>query len=676
MTYADCNTAVNVPYCIIDSADAIPETIFHTIVNEAVSANYEIIVIAFDVMKEELSDCPNFNAIWKSSLLPRNYHYENFIASSSDFYSFLHENYPEMNKEQYDNILEITDYNFNEIDRFMLLNSLHANDEEKINTNAVAKYIEETFREKFRDIPDAEILLKESSIIGEQFSSEVLESPNAFNYKLASAYLKQIDKMHGFIRSCIHASEEYEFISHEVHQGIYNSISKEKKLLWINKLIEYYKIRYEHCSQISERCLLLHKLKDLCIMSSQKAEQKKYSCQLLYEYRKVDNTYMALEMAREIIEKLSVEITPILYEYIQNFRIETFMNNEEYSQALSLLENIVTADIYQGSKMFIKYYYAYCLFQIGDVDLAYTTIREIADCLKITSGSNCHSQELYCLVYSLLATIQNHLNIADGGLRYYRLALNNSLNKLNDQSYYYGILKKCDMFYDYSQIKDALSQCLDFYVQHKNWNCAGEVCVNLATEMLFQDCAFPKTIKQHFLHAQNYFSNNNFERMAYVKNNTAIYYVIYENDIKKGLDLFKEALFTGLSDFTYMCIYLNICMCYILSGQIDSPDFEDAKTRFDFATKKLSKRKNTTIYETVYKHLLKIIIAENKGENIINDCLHLYDTLEKDSFFIPLVGDIMDRNHYQLDYSYNDNQFYYKQMNRLRIFLAEFRFWE
>lgn len=664
------------PYCIVDSVESIPEQIFDDIINEITTINYQKIFIIFDIEKKQLATCHNFKILWKCGLLPRGYKYSNFIAEKEVFYNFFHEYYPQIEVSQYDSILKITNYNFNDIDYLMLLNQLYVDENKNIDNQVLAQYIEQKVHEEFQDIPDADLFLKKSTIIGEQFTCDALESPNGFGYEAASIYLKQMEKMHVFIRSCIDIAGQYEFVYHDIYQGLYESISHENKKIWSNILINYYCQRYEKCHNIAERCFLLDKLKNLYkLFSSRKLEQKAISFCLLYEYRKSNNTYKALEIAEEIVCDLTLEINSVEYEFIQNFRIATLMQNGEYKQALEILREIHDYENYSGSRMFINYYYALCLYQTGEIDMAYNITLNIVDYLKNISGNVHSTQELFCLTYSLMSTLQNHLGLEDSGLRYYTLALNNAF-ALNDKTYYYNILKKCDMFLDYLNIKKALAQCIIFYEKEHDKNSAGEVCLNLATEMLFQDCAEPWIIKDYFERGLTYFSGYHNEKEAYARNNMGLYYIIAENNIEEGLKYFKKALFAGLSDFSYMTIYLNICMCYIVQGEIDSKEFRDAKEHFDFEIKTLSKRQHHSIYEKIYKDLLEIIIAEHKNENVIQKCEHIKHSLKNDSFYIPLLSDIIKRNSQQDCILYTDNNFFYTRMNQLRSFFVEFRFWE
>lgn len=667
----------SIPYCIIDCVDSMPSAIFNEIINKVAKSKCEKVIIIFDCIKSQLVDCPNFNTLWKCGYIPRNYKYDNFTLNKEIFINFLETNYPEIQSSLYDEIINISQYNFKKIDRLMLHNQLQTDNTNEISQKALMNYIDEVVQEKFKDIPHASAILKKSSIIGEQFGCDALESPIGFGYDEASAYLKQMEDMHGFIRSCINAEEQYEFIFYDVYKCILDSISSEKKGHWISTLIKYYEAQLSSFPNYTTRITILNKMKKAYKLSPSFIEKvQSVDFLLMYEYSKIDNMHKAVENATEIVNDANWGINSVVYAFLQNYRIKTLMQSGDYQQALEILQDIHGSDNYLGSKMYLKYYYAFCLYNTGNIDLSYSIVIEIVNYLKFASGSNQHSQELFSMTYSLMATLQNHLGLEDGGLKYFRLALNNAFNRLEDKTYYYDILKKCGMFYDYTQTKQALEECLNFYIQNQEWCSAGEVCINLATEMMFQECKDANIIKKYFNNALLYFSGYTNEKLAYAKNNFGIYYVIVENDVEKGLKLFKEAVFAGLSNFTYMSIYLNICMCYILLDRLDSEEFLDAKTHFDFANKMLLKRKNRSLYEEKYSQLLNIIVEEHQGKNIIDKCNKILLSLDEKSFFTSLLQDIIKRNCDKNNSFYKNDAFYYESMNRLRCFFAEFRFWE
>lgn len=680
-TDADAN-ATNGMYFVIDSADSINNKLFCELLNESISRGYEKIIIIFDLLKKELLECENFNSMWECGYIEKNYAFENFIPDQKVLYMFLRDNYPQLNPTFYKDILEITNCNFSEIDRLMLWQNVYSSSEQMsdnryIDSKALAKYITECIHKNFQDIPDANLLLEKSSLIGEKFLCDALESPDGFACEAASAYLEQMAQLHGFVRKCIDVDEQYEFVTYDVYKGIFDSISNENKSTWVRVLIQYYLSRYEHCYEQTQQLSILNALKGLYkLLPLDASVQKSVYFLLLYKYRQENNIYKALATAEGIIVDLKSVINQTEYEYIQSFMIETYMQNGDYQAALDILQNVCEGSSYTGSRIFMQYYYALCLYQTGNLDLSRKIIENLVEFLKPVSGSYTYPQEIFSIVYSLYATIQNHVGLEDGGMRYYSLAIKHAKNVHNNSSLYYDVLKKCDMFYDYPQTKESFQQCLSFYEATQDLVSAGEVYINFATEMLFQDCENKDCIKEYFERGVRYLSDCHNERTAYARNNFGIYYILAENDIENGLHYFQEALLAGLSAFSYMTIYLNICMCYILMNHMDSDEFTQAKIRFDFAIRKLSKRDNKTIYEDPYKSLLNIIITEHEGQDVLEQCRAAQRQFKENDFIVTVLSDIIGRLNNENNSSYKRNAFFYQNINRLHIFLAEFRFWE
>lgn len=663
-------------YYIIDSIESIPTPIFSTTINKILSAEWKAVILIFDIEKEELGNCRNFNMLWDAGKIPLHYKFTNFIVEKEVFYDYLVENFPSLKRDDYDQVIKLTNHNFNLLRRLILLNNLVGNDEKGISPQALSKYINELIDKIYKDIPNAETLLQMASVIGEQFTCDALEAHDGFQYDAASAYISQMNDIHGLIQKCIPANLNYKFISHDVYESVFDNIPYEKKKSWIETLIQYYKIQYKQCTDSSVHITILKRLDILYkFLPTHIMEHKRICFLLLYQYRRINEIQYALNVAQKIIDEFASVLTSIERAFIQNYQINTFFLLWEYHKALEVLDTIDSSPKYAGSRMLIKYYHAYCFYHTGDVDKSYAITQEIVKYLKNTSGSTQPSHKLFSMTYSLMATLQNHLDKDDNGLKYYGLALKNA-SKYKKGKDYYDILRKCDMFYDYEDIKTSLEQCLQFYEEKQDDNFAGEVYVNLATEMMFQDCNEKNKIMQYFEKAIYYFAENNSRKLVYAKNNYAIYLIMVEKNITKGLKYLNEALLVGLSDFTYMCLYLNICMCYILLGNIDNADFADSYQRFRLAKKKLNKRKNATKYEDVYENIFNIIIVEHQGGNVEKLCFNALSELDNDSFFMPLLKDIVKRNRHEGNSVYKENTYFYKTMNEMRCFLAEFRFWE
>lgn len=663
-------------YCIIDSVESIPTPIFSAVINRILSTQWKGIILIFDMKKGELAKCQNFNLLYDAGRISLHYKITDFVAEKEVFYKYLEEYFPNLKREEYDKVINLTNHNFIRLNRLIFFNNVSDGEKVGISPKALSEYIDELIKKIYKDIPDAETLLQMASVIGEQFSCDVLESDDGFQYDAASAYIKQMTDIHGLIQSCISSNLDYKFISHDVYESIFEKIEAGKRIEWVKQLIQYYEIQYKQCTDSSSCITILNHLNALYkLLPTQNKKRKEICFILLYQYRNANKTQYAISVAQQIMIEFSNTLTDIERAFIQNYQITTFFQLWEYQKALEILHTINDSPKYAGSRMLIKYYYAYCLYQTGDVDSSYVITQELIEYLKNVSGSIHPSHKLFCRTYSLMATLQNHLDKEDNGLKYYRLALKHA-SKDEKGKDYYDILKKCDMFFGYEDTKTCLKQCLQFYEEKQDGNSAGEVYVNLATEMMFQDCSEKNKIKHYFEKAICYFSENNSKKLVYAKNNYAIYLIMVEKNFSMGLEYLNEALLVGLSNFTYMCLYLNICMCYILLEKIREEDITDLQQRFLFAKKSLNRRKNASKYEDIYENILEIIIKERQGENVEKLCLENLKGLDNSSFFTPLLEDIVKRNRHEGNSVYKENANFYKTMNEMRCFLAEFRFWE
>jgi hypothetical protein len=349
--------------------------------------------------------------------------------------------------------------------------------------------------------------------------------------------------------------------------------------------------------------------------------------------------------------------------------------NREALDAINVIKN----DYPYSSPLYVQYYYAKCLYGQGNVDQSYLEILDLSKKLEPTSKAVVGGQPIYALTYSLLATIQHHFGVEDHGRRYYSLSLNHAANKLENKEIYHDILKKCDMYYAYSFSKKLLPQSIAYFEKNEKYYEASEVYVNLATEMMFNEAGCFYEAKEYLNKAIRTFENMPNERLVYAQNNLALLYILFSGDINVAISLLETSLLVGLSSFTYMTIYLNLCMCYLVVCGFNSKEFLSAYDSFKKYNLEIKSRKNATQYDDIYKEIVDLIVLEHRGEKaeIIRKVDHILSG-QTPLFFIPLVQNIRIRNSgtniKQSDYT--DNANYYMSLNKHKIFLAEFRFWE
>lgn len=664
---------------VIDSADRINEKTFNLIINTFLSLQNKTVVLSFDVSKKQLINISNFRKLMQICDPLFLESVTEYVCPDKIVIEWLKSNYPKINSNEYTKILSLTNKNFRNINTLMWHNKIANDGAAVISQEVIYNYLNHYIDAKFKELPQ-ELLqtLKKSSVIGNIFNKKVLEDPNCFNIFGVTEYLKELEDMRIFIKSYIEDPYSYMFISEEAHSAIYKSIEIKVKKEWLQILRSYY---YGILDGLNDDELLtvLHKIKNIESALNNDRATLRLNLQLLAVYSKNNDVLKALSVANELYYQINETSLNGLKQFIFIYLINHYISEGMNSRVLELFDKTNNFRFFDGSLLYLNYYKAKCLYNVGKTDQALEIIKQLNENLKSTSAETTN-QPIYSLVYSLSAAIENHLKINDGGSRYYKLALNHSFNKLDDKSYYFEILSKCDMFFDYSVSKKYFEKCIEYY-SYKNTYCEfklAEVCFNYGTEALFQEGNVNGVAKAYLLKAEELLKEFPNERFAYGKNNLAIFYVIVENDLKKALKTFKDALIVGLSSFTYMTVYLNICACLLLQNKRNSKQFKTAYKKFNDNIYALKKREHSTRYEDVYCDILHLLIYENcnQNENVINECERLLSDNSLDVFFKNIIQDVYFRNTNKPPLNYSDNMFFYNSINSKKTFFAEFRFWE
>lgn len=665
---------------IIDSAEQINEQTFDLIINTVHPSSDKIITLTFDVRQNQLCSLSNFRKLIDQCDPTSLESITEYVCPDEILNAWLNKNYPEIDTTEYNKILDLTNRNFKNINNLMWYKKLIDNDATIICQEVINKYITQYIDDRFSNLPK-ELLqtLRKSSVIGNIFNKSILEDEKGFNIFEVSHYLNELEDMRIFIKSHIEDKNFYSFISVQTHNAVYNSINPEVKKEWLQILLSYYYKILENTENEDKLLELLHKIKSIEVIFKNNAALISLNLKLLSIYLNKKDLTKTLSTAEELFFIIDDIEFNGLKQFVFIYLINCYINEGMPKRALDLFDRIKCFEFYDGSFLILDYYKAKCLYNVGKVDEALMLTQNLVNKLQNTSANN-FNQPIYSLVYSLFATIENHLNINDGGKHYYSLALNHSFNKLENKTYYWDILRKCDMFFDYSVAKDYLKQCADFY-SAKNTYCKyrlAEVYFNLGTEILFQEGNKDDSAKTYLTTSEKMLSEFPNERYAYGKNNLAIYYALVENDVDKALKTFKQALLIDLSNFTYMTVYLNICSCLLLKNEYDSDEYKIAYQKFCYNYSAIKMREHTTKYEDIYNKILYLLICENCGktEILIETCKQLMNDKSVDTFFNNIIRDMYLRNTGGKPYIHNDNCFFYNSINKNKTFFAEFRFWE
>lgn len=663
---------------IIDSTELLHQDEFKLILNISKIEDVDKLILIFDEPCQTLIKNTNYQKLVEENIIKQQI--TDFKVSNETLINYIISQIHEVTEEQCNNIMKLTKHNFININMLVCIINTTGSANEILSENVLINYTDYLLKKVLKNMDSSFVkIIKQSSVVGEIFDSCVLESEKGFSIIGIAKYLEKIKRMHLFIKNYMNTENQYQFITPDMHKGIYEGISQEDHLEWSRIIIEFYLQKLNTDIDQLQSIKYLYHLQKLYKSINDLKEVFKINKLLFHKYVTLNDTKKLLDVTRELLQYNDCS-SKGFNQYIRVYRTRLLHETGCFEDELNALRCLYKDKCYEGSPQLLRYYYANCLYNCGNVEKSYYNTKELIKYLKDTSHTNkSKTQTLYSLTYSLMATIQNHLGMDDGGDHYYRLALNHSFNNIDDKNIYYDILKKCDMFYSYEEIRICLIQCIEYYKLENNTLKLGQVYLNLATEIMFQKGSDEINTISLLNQAEQIFINFPNERLVYVQNNMAIYYILEEDNPQKALDKLEKTHLIGLSDFTNMTTYLNHCVCLILLGKIQESEFKKTHEQFQYYLKKVRSRKCATKYDMIYDIILSLVIEEHStdmssAKTIIKEWL-ADDSLA--SFFKPILEDMLVRRTKTCSpITREDNKNYYEKIHTKRIFLAEFRFWE
>lgn len=666
---------------IVDNAEKVSVDALALIINTALASNADHfhIVFIFDVPRRNLLENEIYRTLLEWNVLSLLTIPDDFISTNTS--EFILENIPSATPELVFEIESLTGKNFNLMIRLIWLHQLNDSKGTKLSQATIEQYTNIYTNEMLVKLPDGlRLLLRKSSIIGEVFSKKVLESPVGFNISGVKAYLDKIVRISSFIDHYVN-DDLYKFESGELFQSVLDSVEPEERVKWTKIVINYYLNRYHSRKTREDTLPFINKLAFLSSDVNDKRLEFLANCNLLFEYSEKDDADNILHIFRILTENPYLESDRHLRYYITVWMVRYLISKSLYEKALEIIKENDFAYAQCSNSFTLLYYKAFCLFNCGNVDESYTITAQLCRNFVGKAEIQSNNSPVYALTFSLMATLQNHFGIEDSGLKYYALALNHAHQRLEDQTVFYDILKKADMFYAYPISCDYIEKSISYFSNGNHTVELGELYFNLATEILFQDKTRSAEAKEYLDMAMKAFINLPNERLAYAYNNLAIFFIVSSANYIKATQLLEEAMFVGMSDFTYMTLHVNLCMCYLKVYGAKSEKLGHAYTSFEEYYKKIKGRQNATQYEEVYKRLIDQIIYEYSAvdRTAVEISAREILSINPSPFFLPIIEDMILRASTEPKdkaMKYKDNSNYYLAMNRERIFLAEFRFWE
>lgn len=679
MVFALRNAVLEGLVVIVDCAEFIEIEILKIVINTLIPIKSATLIITFDIDVKYLYQNEIFRLLIEWNFISNIEMQRNFCMPRQTFEAIILESLSGVSLNMLNELLGISNYNFNSLKKLIWLVKTWQNSFDHLSERVVTEYSYVMIEEKFSDIPrDMFDVLKKSSVIGEIFQRCVLESQRGFYILGVKRYLEELEAMNLFIHSYLN-DDTYQFVSNQIHAGVLKCIEPKQRIAWEQVLLNYYLEKLKSAETSDEILEYLLQIKRLSVSLNENRTTYFANKNLLYHYLGLQDIGRALEVLDELIQYCKSDLNDSgLYKFLCFYKIRINMKIGVFVSALEAIKNIKTHFPFTSS-LYLQYYYALSLYGDGDVDQSYTETLDLIQKLVPTSAKAVDNQPIYALTYSLMATLQHHFGIEDCGKKYYALALNHSRNKLQDKNTYYEILKKSDMYFSYPFTQSMHSQCIAFFEGSGRDHDAAEVYLNLATEIMFNEKESFDKAKPFFEKALRIFENTPNWKLAYLKNNLAILYILYRGDFETAASLLEAALLVGMSSFTYFTLYLNLCMCYLILYGPASMLFHRAYAGFDKYHKLVSSRKNATQYDDIYKQITDLIILEHSGhEDEVNAKARTVLSQSSSRFFAPVLQGIIKRTDSSPseDTIYSDNVNLYMSLNKYRIFLAEFRFWE
>ena len=230
------NTLLSKNGIIIDNTETIDIDILKVIINMSKKLDKAIIFI-FDLSYKELYKNEPFMKLIEWNIVSINDSFTDFKVDRKTIESFLQKEYYEIERSEYDLIIKLTKYNFNNIKKLMWINKTITGDLTKLSNESIEEYKNNEMEAQLSRLePILSDILKKSSIIGRVFEKKPLESLNGFYILGVDNYLKELEKFGNFISKVFSKDGCYQFITFDVYTGVLSLIHSSQKTKWQNSI--------------------------------------------------------------------------------------------------------------------------------------------------------------------------------------------------------------------------------------------------------------------------------------------------------------------------------------------------------------------------------------------------------------------------------------------------------
>lgn len=548
-------------------------------------------------------------------------------------------------------------------------------------------------------------LLKKASVVGQQFSLSPFVSSEGFNLPHALDIFAELAEVEHVLETLecpnyISFDEKlYKFLNVSLYNSIYKGLDSDSKTAWEKIFLNFFvhSLRKIQPAETNLRKVILTQIRELA--SNLHDSEKLWFAdeQLLYMSLNRDDFLNARDLLNDMMKiDIRGEGDPAMIRYLSILQMDINVHLREFKICLNLIERFEENNPHSDF-FYVRYLRALALYSTGNLDESYDIVTGLLTDMREKSHSALAvGAEDRAKVYALKASAMHHMGMIDkisdsrskndnfGAEHYFRLARNNA-NELEDKTLYNQLLYRSDMFMKLSESEMLLRQSINFFDQTGEKIEAAEARFNLATELMLCKENDEDNCRKLFLKARAEFQLLPNESLLYVNNNLAIASILYDGDFDLALSLFESCLklVDDRDPFTFFTLYLNISMCHLHMQGSRSYAFKASKVCFDKYSKKVSSGEHASLYSRTYPGILNALVDEYEGRKELAHA-KAANIQQPGAFAEPLISDLKIRTEKAETNApsttrakvYPDNAHYYKRMNDLHLFLAEFRFWE
>lgn len=442
---------------------------------------------------------------------------------------------------------------------------------DKVLLEAVKNQIKRRYNKLEQSLKDT---LKISTLLGLEINPDILEE--SFQIIDAQDKLELIERLSNLLIKPQEesTSDKYKFENTEVYYYIKNELSGDEKLRWCQTLLLYY-----HAKR------------------NELASSKKYSAYVDYDLITLEISMLQVssiggcfEDSIQILMALSTRCINILnfqqaLEILENYRyVYNTVNIDGSIQCCLLTQKAYCLESlgqYEGAKnvytecmekycnrlmdFFEEYYQykiAYCTYYMSDVNTAFSLAYEVYHKLNI----NGQTELLYFQTVSLLATLYKEKGDYDNALVFFKTAMQCCKDNGYEDEYYTQLRKSC-LVIEMELAIPMLKQSVSYFQKEQNVKELAKAYHNLGSNYLYtneKNLSFEMLNKAY----ENFRSFGSNDALVSI-NNLGIWYAMYESNIDKSLELFRQALTYKLNNYKQLTILSNIAICCLLQQDYD-----------------------------------------------------------------------------------------------------------